>query len=71
MNMSRPPMPGCPSDEKYRSPLGLNVGNSSLPGVLIGSPRFSTPPSPAAVSLTRHMSRPPLPPGMSEVKYSH
>ena len=68
MNMSRPPMPGCPSDEKYRSPFGLNVGNISSPSVFIGSPRFSTPPTPAAVSLTRQMSSPPIPPGMSLVK---
>ena len=37
----------------------------------MGSPKFSTPPKPAAVILTRQISNPPIPPGMSEVKYNH
>ena len=71
LNRSNPPMPTCPSEEKYKSPFGRNEGNISFPGVLMGSPRLSTPPNPCSPISIRQMSRPPNPPGMSETKYSH
>ena len=44
-------------------------GNISSPGVFIQSPMFSRLPA-RSFSDMRHMSLPPLPPGMSLVKYS-
>ena len=59
----------APSEEKYSSPVGRKAGNTSLPGVLMSAPKFSTGPSPCSpVRGARQRSSPPYPPGMSEAK---
>ena len=43
-NISFPPRPGCPSDEKKRSPEAFMNGYDSFPVVFITGPRFTGSP---------------------------
>ena len=68
--ISRPPNPAWPSEAKYSTESVRTYGNTSSPGVLIHSPRFSRLPA-RSFRFIRQISLPPLPPGMSLVKYNH
>src|SRR5664280_2493679 len=72
LKISRPPIPICPSDEKYNVPSSLIYGKSSSPEVLISGPRLTgfDQESPGLSLVTFQISFLPKPPARSETKYS-
>ena len=78
--MSRPPIPGCPSEAKYNVPSSCTYGNISLSSVFILGPTFigSLHVLPLLTKVTIHISLvfsskavslSPYPPGLSDAKY--
>ena len=63
--MSRPPIPGCPLEEKYKDVSFRINGNISSPGVLITGPAFNGLPkfSEVVFRVETQMSFPPCPLG--------
>src|SRR5664280_2849834 len=72
LKISRPPIPICPSDEKYNVPSSLIYGKSSSPEVLISGPRLTgfDQTSPALSLVDFQISFLPKPPARSETKYN-
>src|SRR5215203_4897264 len=68
--MSRPPRPSRPFEENRKVPSLCRYGNTSLPAVLILSPRFCGLLHPPLSFSQTYRSIPPKPPDISDEKYN-